>query len=431
MKYLSVCSGIEAASVAWHPLGWQPVGFSEIEPFPSAVLKHHFPTIPNYGNLTEYKQWPIESGTADLLVGGCPCQAFSVAGLRKGMEDPRGNLTLTFLGLVDKLKPRWIVYENVPGLLSCNGGNDFAAFVGALGELGYGWAYRVLDAQFVGRCEMHSQGRGWDAVPQRRRRVFVVASLAGWQLAAKVLFESDSLRRNSKKGKTKGEGTTASVEDGIGKSTWWDGCQVSQTIDAVVAKQQTMPDKNRFPAILEPIVIDRASFNQGINAKYDPHIEKTETMDTIISSGPHAVLYGSNQSDGRVTGPHDIAPTVISRYGTGGGNTPLIKPMAFQPGNLSRVAGASPSDKVFPTLTKDSGDQSPHIATSMAVRRLTPMECERLQGFPDNWTQIPWKGKAAEDCPDSPRYKACGNSMAVNCMRWIGSRIDAVENNLI
>jgi hypothetical protein len=138
IRYLSVCSGMEAASVAWEPLGFKAVGFSEIEPFPCAILKHRFPNTPNYGSLTEYQSWPIEQGSVDLLVGGTPCQSFSVAGLRKGLEDPRGNLALTFLGLADKLRPRWIVWENVPGVLSSNGGRDLGSFLGALGQLGYG-----------------------------------------------------------------------------------------------------------------------------------------------------------------------------------------------------------------------------------------------------------------------------------------------------
>ena len=172
---------MEAASVAWEPLGWTPVGFSEIEPFPSAILKHRFPNVPNYGDLTKYAEWPIEPGSIDLLVGGTPCQSFSVAGLRKGLADPRGNLALTFLGLADKLKPKWIVWENVPGVLSSNGGRDFGSFVGALGQLGYGWAMRVLDAQHFG-------------VPQRRRRVFVVACLGDWRAAAEVLSIREGLR---------------------------------------------------------------------------------------------------------------------------------------------------------------------------------------------------------------------------------------------
>lgn len=342
MKYFSVCSGIEAATVAWHPLGWTPVGFSEIEPFPCAVLKHRFPTTKNYGSLTDYQSWPLSDGDVQLLCGGTPCQAFSCAGLRKGLADPRGNLALVFLGLADKLKPRWIVWENVPGVLSSNGGRDFGSFLGALVQLGYGFAYRVLDSVHFG-------------VPQRRRRVFVVACLGDWRAPAEVLLEPDCVRRDFKKGRGKEEGSPAGTADGIAshhqEGCWWDGGQVSQTLDAVLAKGQTMPEKNRFPAVLQPIVIDRAAFNQGKNAQYEPHIEATETMDTLVSKGPHAV------------------------------------------------------------------------GLPMAVRRITPVEAERLQGFPDNWTRIPWRGKPETECPDGPRYKACGNSMAVPVMRWIGERI--------
>ena len=181
MRYLSVCSGIESATVAWHGLGWQPVGFSEIEPFPSAVLAHHYPTVPNYGDMTKHETWPITPGTVDLLVGGTPCQSFSVAGLRQGLADPRGNLTLVYLAMVARLRPKWVVWENVPGVLSDRSG-AFGACLGGLGQLGYGWAYRILDAQHFG-------------VPQRRRRVFVVGHSGGaWQRAAAVLFEPESLQ---------------------------------------------------------------------------------------------------------------------------------------------------------------------------------------------------------------------------------------------
>ena len=232
MRYLSVCSGIEAATAAWHPLGWEPVAFSEIEKFPSAVLSHHYPSVPNWGDMTKFQEWPdacrcVDAGDSwpgrqlrpgsserrvgecasdserrqggnrergrgdsaastfcgvcgganiDLLVGGTPCQSFSVAGLRKGLADPRGNLALTFLAIADKYRPEWVVWVNVPGVLSSNQGRDFGAFLGGLGQLGYGWAYRVLDAQYFG-------------LAQRRRRVFVVASAGGWHRAAAVLFE--------------------------------------------------------------------------------------------------------------------------------------------------------------------------------------------------------------------------------------------------
>jgi DNA (cytosine-5)-methyltransferase 1 len=169
MNYLSVCSGIEAASVAWEPLGWTPVAFAEIEPFPSEVLAHHYPHVPNWGDMTKFKDWP--DAVPDVLVGGTPCQTFSVAGLRQGLADPRGNLMLVYLAILDRYRPEWMVWENVPGVLSSNEGRDFGAFLGGLGQLGYGFAYRVLDAQFV---RVDGFGR---AVPQRRRRVFVVGHL--------------------------------------------------------------------------------------------------------------------------------------------------------------------------------------------------------------------------------------------------------------
>ena len=328
IRYLSVCSGMEAATVAWHPLGWEPVGFSEIEPFPCAILAHRFPNTKNYGSLTEYHTWNIEPGSIDLLVGGTPCQSFSVAGLRKGLEDPRGNLALVFLGLADRIKPRWIVWENVPGVLSSNGGRDFGSFLGALRELGYGFAYRVLDAQHFG-------------VPQRRRRVFVVAHLGDWRPAAEVLFEPDCVRRDPKKGKQAGQGVAARAQGGVGADggkLMWSGS-------------------------------DQANAERLIDKAGTLNCDQGQRVGYIC---PLSHWYG---------GPH-------------------------------------------PTLNQSSKSNG---ATPMAVRRLTPVECERLQGFPDNWSRIPWKGKPEEDCPDGPRYKACGNSMAVPVMRWIGSRIQAFE----
>jgi DNA (cytosine-5)-methyltransferase 1 len=182
MRFLSVCSGIEAASVAWNPLGWKAVAFSEIEPFPCAVLAHHYPDTPNWGDMTKFQEWPDEP--IDLLCGGTPCQSFSVSGLRKGLDDPRGNLMLTFGAIAAKYRPKWLVWENVPGVLSSDGGRDFGTFLGMLGQLGYGFAYRVLDAQYFG-------------VPQRRRRVFVVGCLGDWRSAAAVLFEQESFKRDS------------------------------------------------------------------------------------------------------------------------------------------------------------------------------------------------------------------------------------------
>jgi DNA (cytosine-5)-methyltransferase 1 len=171
MNYLSVCSGIEAASCAWHPLGWKPFGFSEIDTFPSRILAHHYPSVPNFGDMTRFKEWP--DATIDVLVGGTPCQSFSVAGLRKGLADPRGNLLLTYLAIAERYRPEWLVWENVPGVLSSANGRDFGCLLHGLEELGYGFAYRILDAKHFG-------------IPQRRRRVFVIGCFGSWQCAERV-----------------------------------------------------------------------------------------------------------------------------------------------------------------------------------------------------------------------------------------------------
>lgn len=374
MRFLSVCSGIEAASVAWEPLGWKAVGFSEIEPFPCAVLAHRFPNTPNYGSLTQYASWPIEPDSIDLLVGGTPCQSFSVAGLRKGMADPRGNLALVFLGLADRVKPRWIVWENVPGVLSSNGGRDFGSFLGALEQLGYGWAYRTLDAVHFG-------------VPQRRRRVFVVACLGagGWESAAKVLFEPESLSGDTAKGRKKGQGVASDAQGGAGAG--------------------------------------------GL----------PETVGTLCADTHPGAYSGQDAYTGRLIPcpDNDIVQTLCARDSKGVGNQYVqegkcipCKAIAIQGTIIGRGensgpqgTGATEGGPMF-TLTKTDIHG---IATPMAVRRLTPIECMRLQGFPDDWARIPWKGKPADQCPDGPQYKAAGNSMAVPVMRWIGSRIATVE----
>lgn len=293
MRYLSVCSGMEAASVAWHDLGFTPVGFSEIEPFPSAILKHRFPNTPNYGDLTRYKEWPIEPGSVDLLVGGTPCQSFSVAGLRRGMADPRGNLALVFLGLADHLKPRWILWENVPGVLTSAGGRDFGSFLAGLAELGYSVSWRILDAQNFG-------------VAQRRRRVFVVAYLGTWEPAAAVLLESESLRgdsaaseqarKSASRAARKGsKGNSGQAPDLFERGDDRRVGGVSETTGTLCATGNVFDGQDAYQDRLvpckdaTPVVIDRAAFNQGANAQFDIKITASETMATLVSKGPHAV----------------------------------------------------------------------------------------------------------------------------------------------
>jgi DNA (cytosine-5)-methyltransferase 1 len=376
MKYLSVCSGIEAATSAWHHLGWEPVAFSEIEPFPSAVLKHHYPNVPNWGDMTQYKNWP--DATIDLLVGGTPCQSFSVAGLRKGLEDPRGNLMLTFLGIADRYQPRYIVWENVPGVLSSNGGKDFGSFLGALGELGYGWAYRVLDAQ-------------WFGVAQRRRRVFVVGCLGDQRRAGEVLFESESVSRNTPPSRAKGQGATADAQGSVGSSSAHafkvrGGCEGG-------GKGYLGSDDTAFT----------------VATHQDQNIAQPLPFDTTQLTCP------SNYSSPKPGDPcHPLAA---------GAHIPAV---AFKSGQGAASRSIGWNENVSPTLPANAGgNTAPAVIgtmTAMQVRRLTPVECERLQGFPDSWTNIPWRGKA--EAPDGPRYKALGNSMAVPVMRWIGERIN-------
>jgi DNA (cytosine-5)-methyltransferase 1 len=429
MRYLSVCSGIEAASVAWESLGWTPIAFAEIERFPSQVLAHRFPGVQNLGDMTRYKDWNIDRDTVDLIVGGTPCQSFSVAGLRKGLEDPRGNLALTFLGMVDHYRPEWVIWENVPGVLSSSRGRDFGSFLGALGQLGYGFAYRVLDAQYFG-------------VPQRRRRVFVVAHSSGdSRRAAEVLFEPESLRGDSPKGNSKGKETsyTFTASLGIGSP------KVSGTLCALdgpngvsdqyanEAKLIVMADGQANAAIsTNEIAPTLNSSQENPIVAYNALV--SETSHCVLASGgqrndPHTetmvpVLYQNNQTDARLKEESRTSQTVIARWGTGGGNTPLVgQPIALaentigrQPMNGGNGDGYTVGGPMY-TLNATGVHGVAHPDHSMAVRRLTPTECERLQGFPDGYTDI------MSNTSDGPRYKALGNSMAVPVMRWIGSRI--------
>jgi DNA (cytosine-5)-methyltransferase 1 len=375
IKYGSVCSGVEAATVAWHSLGWQPQWFSEIEKFPSAVLKHHYPSVPNRGDMTNFKEWPDEP--IDVLVGGTPCQSFSVAGLRKGLDDPRGNLMLTYLAIAAKYRPKWLVWENVPGVLSSNGGLDFASLLRGMGELRYGFAYRVLDAQYFG-------------VAQRRRRVFVVGYLGSWQRAAAVLFERHSLQRNIAPRRQEGEKVADTLTVGANQYSGFNGEPVAQCL--------TTRTGSAFDPFMETLPIAFSSKQQSMKTSDNV----ANTLGANDYKEPQAVAY-----DSTVTAPLNTqlglrGPDVSNslREGVGIGNV---------------------GDPAF-TLQASHGHG---VITPSQVRRLTPIECERLQGFPDNYTDIRLNDKQT---PDGPRYKAMGNSMAVPVMNWIGRRIQMVED---
>jgi DNA (cytosine-5)-methyltransferase 1 len=371
MKYGSVCSGVEAATAAWHPLGWEPQWFSEIEKFPSAVLAHHYPDVPNLGDMTQFKEWPIDR-SIDLLVGGTPCQSFSVAGLRKGLDDPRGNLMLTYLAIAAQYQPKWLVWENVPGVLSSQRGRDFGTFLGALGQLGYGFAYRVLDAQYFG-------------VAQRRRRVFVVGYLGDWRRAAAVLFERESMSGHPPPSREAGQEAAPTVTQGAPFSRTG-----NQRVEAEAVVAQCLTTRT--------------------GSAYDP---TTKTLPIAFGAQNSA-----NQGDSVST---EVTPTLDKS------KTPAVAIQAQALKEKQPTSQGFGIDESGVSYTLTAGDRHA-VQSNLQVRRLTPTECERLQGFPDNYTQIEWRNKSAEDCPDGPRYKAMGNSMAVPVMRWIGERIQMVEN---
>lgn len=444
MKYLSLCSGIEAATVAWHPLGWEPVAFSEIEPFPSSVLAHHYPNVPNLGDMTKYKEWPDYA--ISLLVGGTPCQSFSVAGLRKGLDDPRGNLMLTYIAIANRYRPQWLVWENVPGVLSSNGGRDFASLLRGLEECGYGVAYRVLDAQYV-RTQRFPM-----AVPQRRRRVFVVGCLGSWQRAAAVLFERESLSGNSPPSRKTGERVAPSLAQslkssgGIGMSnqklfsqgggglTWTP--EISPTICMAHDQANAEIQTERSPALTCNHEAPVAVYNIfGGNKRKDRpeggfYVEEADTskcldsatgLNPTCSQGGTMVIY---EPIGFEANMSQQQPSTGNMFQTLTRRTHAsVLCAGWLPGQGSKAGSIGYEEGIAPTPRR--GCDSYGLHQGMQVRRLTPVECERLQGFPDGHTNIPWRGKP--ESPDGPRYKALGNSMAVNVMEWIGRRIQEVE----
>jgi DNA (cytosine-5)-methyltransferase 1 len=466
MNYLSVCSGIEAATVAWHHMGWKPVGFSEIDKFPSQVLAHHYPTVTNFGDMTKYKDWNINDSVG-LLVGGTPCQSFSVAGLRKGLEDPRGNLALTYLGILDHFRPKWCVWENVPGVLSSGSGKDFGSFLGALGELGYGWAYRVLNAQYFG-------------VAQRRKRVFVIGHLGDWKPAAEILFESESLSRNTEKSRKKGQDSAAftassfgNYSEGFGtiRAAGGDLGGGSETLfvpNVANCLQTTCDDYSRADGFN---MIATGAFGKDIADTVTAKFAKgAELLQQGAQNGGNCVLQpikskpGANNNNVPLVGAYSIRedakannfsatplnvtpalqalrPSVQSHHAqtfiaqsfgwqnsaSQGMSVDTISPTLDKsktPAVFCDTYNGTIQESVSATMTADMAGPThsgPKVMHNMAVRRLTPVECERLQGFPDNYTNI------KENCPDGNRYKALGNSMAVPVMRWIGERINEYE----
>ena len=531
MRYVSLCSGIEAATVGWEPLGWEPLWFSEVEPFCCSLLNHHYPNVPNLGDMTTITEATLERfPKADVLVGGTPCQSFSVAGLRGGMDDPRGNLALRFLQLAGVLRPRWIVWENVPGVHSSwtdaetpsapseescrtireagldprdfeevEQDADFGCFLTAVSQLGYGFAYRIMDAQYFG-------------VPQRRRRVFVVGYLGDWRRAAAVLLERESLRRHPPPSREAGARVAGTIKAGFDRcyndrenepnlvahclargSTGSHGRYDPNGEDYITCPVTSNPygDHESRESLLLPVPIHNTDIGQygnltprigsGVGEPGDPMFtlgqrardaiaftckdhgqdvgEQSPTLrgmqhdkSTPNAGGQVAVMYqqseenheherGEGQSPGE-DGP--VSPGLNEPRENEGdtGDSRTCEAMSEAPGDTDGGGAGGPvafqtrfarngrgvPEEVCPTLqgagAGATSDMRPCVQSGMAVRRLTPRECERLQGFPDDYTLIEYNGKPAKD---GPRYRALGNSMAVPCMTWLGERIAATS----
>lgn len=445
VDYLSLFSGIEAASVAWSPLGWLPLAFAEVDAFPSAVLKARFPSVPNLGDVTKvnWRGFVRDFGRPDVLVGGSPCQSFSIAGKREGLQGESG-LMFEYVRAVREARPQWFLWENVPGALSSEGGKAFRQLLSEMDKLGYGLAWRVLDAQFFG-------------VAQRRRRLFLVGHLGACP-PVEVLFEPESMRGDNPSSREKREALAGAARRGASSA----GVKFHQgpragSIGFEYEQSPTCTADWHNPAVLTGDV--------GCLNPEDPQSKRIFTPDSCgptLSSGtregmniqPSVICMTDTQVNSSVSNDGTCGtlschsrkdPPVV--FATGDNKTMFSfaqntrnEVRVVGDGTLAGALAASPGMKqtTYVCMADDNGraavdeeccgtlkcgGSAPQVASRTLVRRLTPRECERLQGFPDDWTLIPWKGRPAEECPDGPRYKAIGNSMAVPVMRWLGERI--------
>lgn len=437
MRYISLFSGIEAASVAWAPLGWEPLAFAEIEPFCCEPLEKRFPGVPNLGDVCGV-DWSAYRGKRDLIIGGSPCQAFSVAGRREGLDDPRGRLMLEYARAVGEVEPRWVLWENVPGVLSQDGGAAFGTLLGVLEDCGYSLAWRVPDAQFFG-------------VPQRRRRVFLVGHTRA-QCAAAVLFEPESLQGSAPSSADK----RAELAAGAGRGASCAGfiAGVSPRARGVGYAEEQLPTLIVGQTAEVSTILGNAI---GRSADAGPNgfpISDENVSPTLATTDRRAVAYGM-RADTTPKAYEEIRGTV-TRGGEGGSNNLVREPPCFAQNQRDEVRLCGGDGKVSGALSAQAGakqqsyvciaDLTAHAAVDydlcgtlkvgggepvvmkpsfdmrdMRARRLTPTECERLQGFPDGWTDI------RDATPDTPRWQAPGNSMAVPVIRWLGERMQAVD----
>lgn len=467
LLYGSVCSGIEAVSLAWQPLGMQPAWVSEIDPFPCAVLAHHHPHVPNLGDMTGIAR-QVRAGTVaapDILVGGTPCQTFSVAGSRLGLSDPRGALTLSYVELANaidqtrvktNLPPAALVWENVPGVLS-DRGNAFGCFLGALaGERraleppGKKWthagyivgprrriAWRLLDAQRFG-------------LAQRRKRVFLVASGRDDLDPADILFESEGVLGNPASCRAPWQDAAAApasravpasgfpgLKPAYGKVTiCFGGGNTRGPIDVAACLVAAPGSKHDFEVETFTVQSVAGSISHTLGAANGGRGSSEDGtgrgVPIAVAYTPQAVAFGENaRGEVRLESGHGhVAGTLSTGGGKAGQGTPVIvttlpADAAVSP-TLRAFSGAGDAgcllmpDYEAHYIAEPPGDSDWMRWTRWRVRRLMPVECERLQGMPDNYTLVPYRGRPAAD---SPRYKAIGNSMAVPCVAWLGQRL--------
>ncbi|HBQ4468268.1 TPA: phage N-6-adenine-methyltransferase [Klebsiella pneumoniae] len=447
MIYGSICSGIEAATIAWEPLGWNAAWFSEIEAFPSAVLAERWPEVVNLGDMTKIAA-AVRAGEVqapDVMVGGTPCQAFSIAGLRNGLSDARGQLTLSYVELANAIDDKRIergeeeaifVWENVPGVLTSHD-NAFGCFLAGLAgescELepsGGKWshsgcvygpqraiAWIVKDAQYFG-------------VAQRRKRVFVVASARKGFDPGQVLFESEGVRRDTPPSREPQTAVAALTARGVG-TCGADDNQAQAGHLLAFGGGNTGGNINVAACLTakgQRIDFEVETFAVHGTQDPDTNLELAHTLGR--NHGQENACIAFSYKDHGADASEDLSPTLRAgnsdNSNANGGQPPAIA-YAFKPGQGAKARGIGFAEEQSPTLTSASSgtNLTPAVMHGVSVRRLMPVECERLQGFPDSHTLISWRGKEATECPDGPRYRAIGNSMAVPVMRWIGERIAA------
>lgn len=446
LKYISLFSGIEAASVAWGPLGWEPIAFSEIEPYPCELLKQRFPDVPNLGDITKI-DWSSYRGKADIIVGGSPCQSFGIAGNREGLKGESG-LMFEYIRAVREVMPRYFIWENVPGALSSEKGAAFGQLLHEMDVCGYGLAWRVLDAQFFG-------------VAQRRRRVFLFGCLGNAGRAAQILFDGEGMRWDRPSSRDKRKSLAANAKSRLGRCysrLVRCGCaegkgdlakdDASATLSASNVQTIFQPctgfsggsTADRHAVAYLPFNPTQVTSKQnGNNPQWDDPCHTISATDRP----PHVICatqYG-DEIAGTLTARHDSSPCAdrgmnVICMADGNANAAIDEDLCgtlHVGGDPSFVAveASNGEDVVGALCARDyKGVGSQYVSEGKViaqkedahyfVRKLMPIECERLQGFPDGWTDVEFKGKPASD---AARYKALGNSMAVPVMHWIGKQI--------